>query len=316
MVPEPDESKKTASIKDAALQQEAFAKERINTDENGRETVTSEGDQGGFFVPGASKPSQQAQPTTPTTSPAQNSLNIQNIGQPANSPPNDNQARIAQLQQEIEDLKSQDDNGSAIEQTPAPQPETPQQPAPVITQQAPPTTTSTPMFGADIPQEQPTSQNKATQQPPQQQQQIQQPQQQPAQQSYNPADELNPAIRDALKPQQDPNLQTQVYIGQGQQGLALVLDGLTQKDMDRYSLMAEYLHEKYPESVPVVHPAVVVKFALNHLLITIRTNIAKDVECANCQTTFPKLNTHCPGCGAVNACPTCGKLIGYSKLSL
>ncbi len=284
-----------ASIKDAQAQQKSFKEEEIKQDAQGRESVASNGDEGGFFVPGSTGSIKIIEPQQPpaATPPAKVQLpNLSQDPQPAVHQTSEPKT-VEQLQAEIDQLKGQ-------------QPLQPEQSRSVEPSTVPPPT-QTPMFGNDITQPvgAPVAAASTQQQPPQQ----------PPPQNI-PPDASVVAATEALSQHQDPNLSSTVYIGQGKQGLALVLDGLQQNDLDRFSLMGEYLHANHPDVVPAAHPAFVVKFALQHLMITIRTNIAESVVCADCNDRFIKTLTHCPTCGAINACPACGKLIGNSKIFL
>ena len=93
-------------------------------------------------------------------------------------------------------------------------------------------------------------------------------------------------------------------------GMALVLDNVQQKELDQYSFMASYLSMTFPESMPTAHPGALLRFALDHLLYSIRKDTAEYTVCARCDTKFNIMDHNCPKCNNVNRCPTCHRIYG------
>jgi len=248
------------------------------------------GQEGGFFVGGAHTI------ITPASPPQQN---IQDL-----------QQKMAALQAKLAALTKQPDSPSTTPPTPQQPPREPiktpmfgvgieqpgdtpkttaKQPGGPIPQPREPI--KTPMFGVGIEQPEPTPR----------------PQPQPA---PAPQQQLPPLAPSA--PEDNPNTSPYGYIAYSAdgQGFALVMDHLTQRDIDYFSYMAGYLHEKYPTAVPMVHPALMMKFAANHLLIDIRKTLADKVVCQKCHTEMPAATIQCPKCKALNRCPQCLNYIG------
>lgn len=114
----------------------------------------------------------------------------------------------------------------------------------------------------------------------------------------------------------NPNVSPYGYISYSPsgQGFALIMDRLTQTDIDYFAFMANYLHESYPKAMPDAHPALMMKFAANHLLIDIRKALADKVICKQCHTEMPASSIQCPKCKAFNRCPQCHGFVGGSFL--
>lgn len=284
--------------------------------------LRTEGSEGGFFIAGrtGNKPrTAQTQPAAPAAPPAQpvapDTPDLHNL-----SP--ETVDKIIQLAETLKQHKQQMEETRTVEGTSPPEPEAPPVQSPATQPPAKPTTPPqqppaqqrprTPMFGLDnTPPANPRKDRR------------------PAQNASAPAQpatprQPQPAAQPASPPQAVQSGQATGYIAQSRdgQGYALVLDGLTMKDLDYINYMAEYVAQNYPEAMPkipdpktgqmtvVAHPAPLTKFALNHLLIDIRKETAEKVQCRKCGIQFNVNLQTCPQCATTNRCATCNNLVG------
>jgi hypothetical protein len=237
---------------------------------------------------------------------------------------------IAELKAEIERLEQEQILiASQAAQPPQPQPDIPQPPQPTIQQPVKPQQLPdaaklggrTLFFGEaspaqpiqDLsPQQQPPT--AAAHLPPYQQptpQQPQQPVQQPIQQQPQ-----QPAQPDGVRQNLVKTGDNYAYVAASMQfpgGMALVLDNINPKELDRYSYMAAYLSKVFPDAMPEPHPGLLLRFALDNLLFDIRKDTAEFTVCSQCNTKFSIMETNCPNCNNTNRCPTCKRLYGDNR---
>ena len=162
------------------------------------------------------------------------------------------------------------------------------------------------------PQQQPPT--AAAQLPPYQQpapQQPQQPIQQPIQQQPQ-----QPAQPDGVRQNLVQTGDNYAYVAASMQfpgGMALVLDNISPKELDRYSYMAAYLSKVFPDAMPEPHPGLLLRFALDNLLFDIRKDTAEFTVCSQCNTKFSIMENNCPNCNNTNRCPACKRLYGDNR---
>jgi hypothetical protein len=278
-------------------------------------TVKAPGMEGGFFVGAPATPQAQSQtPSSPTP-------NIQDLEQ-----------RMKNLQEELNAYNKQRQAAATTPSTTPPAPhvkepmqtpmfgvDVPQQaPSAPATAPKPPASPpphresmKTPMFGIDVPpviERAPTP--RASPQPQPQPQQPQQP-------VYSTQESPQPQYPQP-QPQSSIERSASGYIALSTdgKGFALIMDHLTQKDIDQFSFMSGYLHEFYPNAMPQVHPAPMMKFAANHLRIDIMKALAKEIVCIKCNNKMPINSIQCPACKAYNRCPQCHNFVGGNNIFL